>query len=98
MGDSQRRGRKRRRATGGEQLIKEISRDYIRAEFDGRSVRVEGEMLVSGLGPADYVIERDSLRSWDEPNSEPIDEGMKEHIISSVVAEMQKAGWKVLVE
>ena len=48
-------------------MIVEMTRGHIRAQYDGRSITVEGEVL---LGHPNFVIYADSINAWDPPYAE----------------------------
>ena len=79
-------------------MITKMSPGYLRVQMGERTVTIEGEGLVRMEGQPDYVIYKDSIRQWDSPHVEPIDEVTKQQILHDVVLELEEQGVKVAVE
>jgi hypothetical protein len=80
-------------------VIVEFARGHIRAAIDGKTVTIDGELLVATPGLPDYVIYKDSIERWDPPNDgEVIDQATRDRIVEMVRAEMLKEGLTIDVE
>ena len=81
-------------------MILEISRGRVRAQIGVKTATVEGEGYLKGHGSPDFVLYRNSIRTWDPPHDpDVIDDATRESILSTIKAEMQsEKGMTVEVE
>lgn len=57
------------------------TRSYINVELDGKTVKIEGEMLIGG-----FVAYKDTIKNWETPYEQiPITDEEKEDIIKRVI-------------
>lgn len=57
------------------------TRSYINVELDGKTVKIEGEMLIGG-----FVAYKDTIKNWEPPYEHiPITDEEKEDIIKRVI-------------
>jgi hypothetical protein len=56
------------------------TRSYIEVEEEGKLVKISGEMTVGG-----FVAFKDSIKQWQVPENEPIDEMMKNELIDKII-------------
>lgn len=57
------------------------TRSYINVELDGKTVKIEGEMLIGG-----FVAYKDTIKKWEPPYEHiPITVEEKEDIIKRVI-------------
>lgn len=68
---------------------------YIRIDdFDGKSMLMEGEMIVTG-----FVAYKDTMTHWEEPNRHlPVTDEDREKIVQAVVAETKNKGFTIEFE
>ncbi|MEG0268471.1 MAG: Imm74 family immunity protein [Carnobacterium sp.] len=57
------------------------TKSYIRIEIDGKTLKIEGEMIVGG-----FVAYKNSITNWDSPyETQIIDEDTKNEIVQKVI-------------
>jgi hypothetical protein len=67
-------------------MVFDWGRWSFRVRIDDRTITLEGEMMVSGSKPADYLIFSSSVKSWDPPfENEIIDDRTKQDILKAAV-------------
>jgi len=67
---------------------------YIRVEYNGRIVRIGGELLSDG-----FLAYKNSIKKWEEPyENEIIDRETRDLIIKHVIEEAEKANFKIEFE
>lgn len=67
--------------------------------IDGKSVKVNCEMLVPTPGLPDFIIFKDSVSKWDLPFEKvSIDEETKAKILEQIITGLEKMGRVVQVE
>ncbi|HUO49981.1 MAG TPA: Imm74 family immunity protein [Candidatus Paceibacterota bacterium] len=64
-----------------------------------RVLKIEGEAFERGSGSPDFIIYANSIREWQTPTgSVPISDEERKKIISFVIEELSKRGWKITSE
>lgn len=67
---------------------------YITVEFDHRTVKIQGELIVNG-----FVAYVDTIKHWEPPyDKEEIDENTKAQIIKEIINETKDSNFKILFE
>ena len=57
------------------------TRSYIKVTFEGKTVKISGEMIVGG-----FVADKNSIRNWEPPyNDKSINDTEKQNIIDAVI-------------
>ncbi len=69
---------------GGKPSIRLLGREGLRYSEGGRSMEIDGEMLVGG--DTNWVVYTDSIERWDPPHdAEPVDAEKKAEIVRAVL-------------
>lgn len=67
---------------------------YILVEIDGKTVKIQGEMIING-----FVAYADTIKHWESPNeNESIDEQTKQRIVEEVSAQINDDNYKIIFE
>ncbi|NLE25068.1 MAG: hypothetical protein GX625_06965 [Clostridiaceae bacterium] len=67
---------------------------YVRVEFNGKIVKIEGELLSNG-----FLAYRNTIRKWEVPHeNEIIDNKTQNLIVEHVLEEAEKANFKIEFE
>ncbi len=67
---------------------------YIKAEIDGKVVKIEGEMLVGG-----FLAYSDTIKNWEKPYENiAIDATTKSKIINAIIEETKNSNFKIEFE
>mgnify|MGYP002544409252 CR=1 FL=1 len=67
---------------------------YIKAEIDGKVVKIAGEMLVGG-----FVAYKDSIKNWEPPfEKERISESVRQDIIKKITQETKDSHMVITFE
>lgn len=67
---------------------------YVRVEFNGKIVKIEGELLSNG-----FLAYRNTIRKWEVPyENEIIDNKTQNLIVEHVLEEAEKANFKIEFE
>lgn len=69
------------------------TRSYIDVVIDEKEIRIFGEMIVGG-----FVAYKDSIKSWDKPAGETIDEDTKDDIIRKVIEKTKNSHMVIVFE
>jgi uncharacterized protein len=65
---------------------------YIKVEYDNKTVKIQGEMIVGG-----FLAYSDSIKNWESPHDNTaIDDLTKNAIIKAVIAETKNS--KFIIE
>ncbi len=63
------------------------TRSYIEVEFEGKVVKIEGELLIGG-----FVAYKNTMKNWEAPHEcEVIDDVLKQKIMDMVVEETKNS-------
>ena len=67
---------------------------YIRVEFDGKVVKIGGELLANG-----FLAYKDTIKKWEPPHENEVISGEKiEQIVEHVLEESNKANFRIEFE
>lgn len=69
------------------------TRTYIDVNYDGKEVRIKGEMIIGG-----FVAYKNSITEWNNPQGEPIDEETKNDIIQKVIEKTKDSHMVIVFE
>lgn len=69
------------------------TRSYIDVNIDGKEIRIFGEMIVGG-----FVAYKNSIKAWNKPEGEPIDEDTKNDIILKVTEKTKNSHMVIVFE
>ncbi|MFD0671932.1 Imm74 family immunity protein [Cohnella sp. GCM10027633] len=69
------------------------TRSYIDVVIDEKEIRIFGEMIVGG-----FVAYKDSIKVWDKPTGETIDEDTKNDIIRKVTEKTKNSHMVIVFE
>ena len=74
----------------------QVTRSTLKLPFRGRDVTVQGEAYLPGYGSPDFVVYRDTIRSWDDGTvMSPTD---KEELLRHIAKEAEKEGLRIEIE
>lgn len=82
-------------------VILEVTRGHIQAAIDGKTVWIEGELLMPDQpNLPDFVVYKDRILRWDHPNDgDQIDDAARDRIIANVQsAILKERGMRIDVE
>lgn len=69
------------------------TRTYIDVNYEGKEVRIMGEMIIGG-----FVAYKNSITTWSNPQGEIIDERTKNDIIEKVIEKTQNSNMVIVFE
>lgn len=80
-------------------MILDITRGHIKVKIGGKTVTLQGEMFFPGNDKMGFVLYRNSIKNWDEPNQDlPITPDEVDAIMDDIRNDFAKGGHTFEVE